>query len=137
VIRKLHRPEKKEFARKLRREQTDSESKLWHALRSKGLMGYKFRRQFTIGPYITDFCCPTRKLVIELDGGQHQDLEKEDAQRTRFLVSKGFHVLRFWDNEVLNELDGVLERIQMELTAPLTPTLSPVRGEGVLEKSNL
>jgi very-short-patch-repair endonuclease len=128
--RKLHRPEKRDIARRLRREQTDIEKKLWGMLRSRSLLGYKFRRQYSVGPFIVDFCCPAQKLVIELDGGQHTDRSEYDAQRTTFLESKGFRVLRFWNHDMLQKPQAVAEKILSELLKPLTPTLSPARGEG-------
>ena len=101
------------FARKLRREMTDAERKLWYQLRSRRFSDVKFRRQHPIEPYITDFCCLERGLVIELDGGQHNDdaTIEYDHRRTAFLNSKGFQVIRFWDFEALKETDWVMERI--------------------------
>ena len=128
---------KRNFARQLRRNQTDAEGKLWKLLRSNQLAGFKFRRQHVIGPYIADYCCLAEKLVIELDGGQHTDAVSYDGDRTRFLEEKGFKVLRFWDNEVLTNPDGAVEAVLLALT----PTLSQLKlGEGekrdaVLKKS--
>ena len=101
----------KERARRLRREQTEAEKKLWARLRTRQLGGFKFRRQFVIGPFITDFCCFEQRLVVELDGGQHADHYDADRRRSDFLLSRGYRVLRFWDNEVMENLDAVLERI--------------------------
>ena len=84
-------------AKSLRQNQTDAEVLLWHYLRNKQLDGYKFRRQQPIGPYIIDFACLPEKLLIELDGGQHAEREGYDEQRDRFLQSKGYRVLRFWN----------------------------------------
>ena len=98
-------------ARRLRGMQTDAERKLWARLRDRQLAALKFRRQHPIGPFIVDFCCVERGLAIELDGGQHATKTEPDAKRTFFLRRHGFQVLRFWDNEVLNNIDGVLEQI--------------------------
>jgi len=95
-------------ARQLRRDQTLAETKLWLALRSHQLENIHFRRQHPIGNYIVDFCAPQAKLIIELDGGQHLEQQEYDAERTEFLESKGYRVLRFWNRDVLNNLDGVM-----------------------------
>ena len=88
-----------DHAREMRREQTDAERNLWKHLRAGRFDGLKFRRQYPIPPYIADFCCVEKKLVIELDGSQHS--VEVDATRTACLEAHGFHVLRFWDNDVL------------------------------------
>jgi very-short-patch-repair endonuclease len=102
------------FARNLRQAQTDAEKKLWYFLQNKNLDGMKFRRQQPIGEYIVDFVCFEKKLIIELDGSQHNDTRVEimDNVRTFWLENEGFSVIRFWDNEVLKNIDGVLLRIQ-------------------------
>ena len=100
-------------ARELRKNMTDAERLLWSKLRRKQL-GVKFRRQVPIGNYIVDFLCPAKKLIIELDGSQHIDSEY-DRKRDKFLESKGYTILRFWDNEVLKETEAVLQRILYEL----------------------
>ena len=102
-----------ERARRLRRESTEAEKRLWNKLRARQLLGAKFRRQAPIGPYIVDFVCFERKLVIEIDGGQHAEHDQRayDEERTKWLKSQGFRVLRFWNNEVLGNLEGVLTRI--------------------------
>jgi len=97
-------------AGELRRELTSAEHKLWMQLRNDQL-SVNFRRQHAIGSYITDFCCIKKKLIIELDGGQHLEQEAYDNERTTFLSSKGYRVLRFWNNDVLNDLDGVMRVI--------------------------
>jgi very-short-patch-repair endonuclease len=99
------------YARRLRRSQTDAERKLWSRLRDRRLNGARFRRQHPIGPYIADFCCTEAKLVVELDGGQHAVRKRSDAERTAFLAGQGYRVLRFWDNEALTNMEGVLLRI--------------------------
>jgi len=102
-------------ARRLRRDSTDAERALWSVLRNRQLGGYKFRRQTPIGGHIVDFVCMERRLVVEVDGGQHQERWRKDRQRTALLESKGFRVLRFWNNEVLTGLESVADAILMEL----------------------
>ncbi len=102
-------------ARGLRKQSTEAEKLLWNHLRRHQLAGFQFRRQEPIGKYITDFVCYQRRLIIELDGGQHQDQADYDAEHTRWLVSRGFDVIRFWNEEVLGNIDGVLDKIEMEL----------------------
>ena len=97
-------------ARVLRNEPTDCERKLWQFLRMRQLSGFRFRRQVPIGRYIADFACIEAKLVVEVDGGQHQGSE-HDLRRDAELVRQGFRVLRFWDNQVLQETEAVLEEI--------------------------
>ena len=94
------------IARKLRRNQTDVEKVLWYKLRNRQLKGIKFHRQYQIGPYIVDFVCLEHFLIIELDGGQHAE-NRKDLSRTKFLEQKGFEVLRFWNHEVLENIEGV------------------------------
>ncbi len=96
-------------ARQLRREMTDAERKLWEALRDRRLLGWKFRRQVEIKPYYVDFLCIAARLIIEVDGGQHSEVR--DAVRTAFLTEKGLRIIRYWNNEVLGNLDGVLVNI--------------------------
>lgn len=114
---------------------TDAERLLWYELKGRRFCGFKFRRQRPIGPYIVDFCCMERALVIELDGGQHNEPESiaYDQERTRFLEREHFRVVRFWDNEVFVNTEGVFERIFQLLTDPsliCLPASSPLRGEG-------
>jgi very-short-patch-repair endonuclease len=90
----------------MRREPTDAEAKLWRELRDRRLDGIKFRKQFLIGNYIADFVCLEAKLIIELDGGQHSE-SRYDAARDAALTSMGFRVLRFWNDEVMKEMDAV------------------------------
>jgi very-short-patch-repair endonuclease len=100
-------------ARDLRTNMTEAERKLWSALKSRQLGSYKFSRQIIVGPYIADFICLSQKLIIELDGGQH-GLDEGiiyDAARTAFLEREGYHVMRFWNNDVLTNIEGVLEMI--------------------------
>ncbi|HNB26135.1 MAG TPA: DUF559 domain-containing protein [Alphaproteobacteria bacterium] len=103
-------------ARQLRATQTDVERLLWLRLRDRRLNGAKFRRQVPLGPYIVDFVCMDSRLVIELDGSQHADQTSYDAARTDFLKSQGYRVLRFWNNELLENEQGVLTTIVNELT---------------------
>jgi very-short-patch-repair endonuclease len=103
------------MARAQRRRSTDAERKLWFALRDRRLEGHKFCRQFPIDHYIVDFVCRYPRLVIEIDGGQHSWRQEEDAQRTAWLESKRYVVLRFWNNDVLGNLDGVLQVIVEKL----------------------
>ena len=107
-------------ARALRQQSTDAERLLWHHLRSQQLAGHKFRRQHPIGPYFADFACVPAHLIVELDGGQHAhgDGLTHDQQRTQFLQLHGWRVLRFWNNQVLNETDAVLQVIAQALADP-------------------
>ncbi|MBU1189630.1 MAG: endonuclease domain-containing protein [Gammaproteobacteria bacterium] len=102
-------------ARRLRTQMTDAEQRLWRHLRARQMLGYKFRRQHPIGPFVADFACLQAGLVIEVDGGQHGELETEDARRTRYLNRQGFRVLRFWNHEVLQHTDACLEMILQAL----------------------
>ena len=119
----------KTFARKLRKSETDAERKIWQQLRSKSLNGAKFRRQHPVGPYIVDFICINEKLVIELDGGQHQQQQDYDAKRTAFLEQSGYRVLRFWDDDVLLKRDSVMQVIFETLGSP-SPQPSPRKTTG-------
>ena len=105
-------------ARRLRSESTDEERRLWAQLRAKRFAGFKFRRQHSIGPYFADFCCTKERLVIELDGGQHleEEQERKDASQRAYLAEQGYRVIRFWNNRVNSELEGVLEAIHAALT---------------------
>nr|WP_298126032.1 DUF559 domain-containing protein [uncultured Pseudoxanthomonas sp.] len=122
--------QKRNRARELRRDMTLAERKLWSILCRRQLEGFRFRRQVPIGPYIADFACLEGALVVEVDGGQHMDAET-DCARDAFLRGKGFHVLRFWNNEILANLEGVRVLILRRLsdTRPY-PGLPPHAGEG-------
>ncbi len=98
-------------ARQLRKTQTDAERRLWQLLRNRSVAGCKFRRQHPVGPYICDFVCIDRQLVIEVDGGQHATQLEKDEIRTHYLESKGYAVMRVWNHEVLTETEAVLEKI--------------------------
>jgi very-short-patch-repair endonuclease len=114
-------------ARDLRRDMTDAERRIWKHVRNRQLENCKFYRQFPVPPYYADFLCRDRKLIVEIDGGQHNENTKDDI-RTKFLESKGYKVIRFWNNDVLKNTEGVLTEIALVLSA-LTPTLS-LKGEG-------
>ena len=101
------------IARKLRRDVTDAERRLWSRLRSRPL-GAQFTRQFPIGQYVADFGCRRLKLVVELDGGQHAE-SATDEQRARVIEAHGYQVIRFWNNDVLQNTEGVLQRIIEEM----------------------
>jgi very-short-patch-repair endonuclease len=103
-------------ARRLRRDMTDAERRLWYALRDRRFAGWKFRRQASIGPYVVDFLCHAAKLIVEVDGGQHS--EETDARRTGFLEAQGYRVVRFWNNDVLQNTDGVLQALEVALRHP-------------------
>jgi very-short-patch-repair endonuclease len=116
------------LARRLRVNQTNAETVLWNRIRNRQIDGHKFVRQQPISGYICDFVCREKLLVIEVDGGQHNE-SAADAIRDRRLDEEGYRVIRFWNNDVLGNIEGVLLTIQSELrgSRPLTPTLSPRR----------
>ncbi len=127
-------------AKSLRSNQTDAEQKLWYHLRGHRFLGLKFKRQKPMGNYIVDFVCVERKLIIELDGSQHADQHEYDATRDAWLRGEGYTVLRFWNNEVLGELEGVVEKIRLALSPDPSPAsgrgeqgnpLSPLAGRGL------
>ena len=103
------------IARKLRRDRTEVEDKLWQRIRNRQIEGEKFVFQFPIGPHVADFACRTAGLVVELDGGQHSEMVEADAARTATIESFGYRVIRFWNNDVNGNLEGVLEAIRREL----------------------
>lgn len=102
------------IARRLRRDQTEAEKRLWSHLRNRQCEDAKFVRQYPIDRHIADFACRSLRLVIELDGGHHAESET-DAERTRILEAHGYRVIRFWNNEVLTNTDGVLQVIAQEI----------------------
>jgi len=119
-----------ERARSLRRALTTAESTLWTRIRARQLGGFKFARQEPIDHYYVDFVCRERRLIVELDGGQHAE-SLEDRQRDSRLRALGYRVIRIWNNDVIENLDGVLQRLLSELEkSPLTPALSPQAGRG-------
>jgi very-short-patch-repair endonuclease len=117
-------------ARTLRQKMTDAESRLWHHLRDRSLLGFKFVRQYPIAPYYADFACREAMLVVEADGGQHAD--GADLRRDAAIGDAGYKILRFWNNDILGNTDGVLEIIHQALASRVP---SPLRGEGQGEGS--
>ncbi len=106
------------FARQLRCRPTDAEGLLWWRLRRRQMAGHYFRRQCPIGPYVVDFVCKRSMLVVEVDGSQHGMRCAYDAQRTAFLVARGYDVVRFWNRDIFTNLDGVIEDVFAALQAP-------------------
>jgi very-short-patch-repair endonuclease len=103
------------LSRNLRKNQTDAENLIWRHLRRNILEGSRFRRQQPIGRYIVDFVCLEKRLILEIDGGQH-DIEREkDEERSNWLITEGYNILRFWNNDVLTNLEGVLETIRLNI----------------------
>jgi very-short-patch-repair endonuclease len=123
-------------AKTLRRNLTDAEQKLWYHLRAHRFMGRKFKRQKPMGRYVVDFVCLEEKLIIELDGGQHAENIEYDQERDSWLRNQGYMVLRFWNNELMNETESVLEQIRIVLdheaisSETLSPSPSPTSGRG-------
>ena len=111
-------------ARRLRRDATDAERRLWSALRDRRLAGYRFRRQHPIGDYIVDFACTKYWLIVAADGGQHAD-NADDDRRTETLQNEGWRVLRFWNNDILLNAEGVIQTILLNLSRQETLTRSP------------
>jgi very-short-patch-repair endonuclease len=131
-------PDQRDFARRLRNQMTEAEKSLWHFLRAQRLDGHKFRRQAAIGAYVVDFVCFAENLIVELDGAQHgePDAAEYDAQRTAWLLARGYRVMRFWNHKLDEEIQSVVEQIRRalageELNAPQSPLPNPPRqGEG-------
>jgi len=120
----------RERARDLRRNMTDAENRMWYYLRNRRLGGYKFVREHIIGHYIADFVCREKKLVIEVDGGQHMDAVEYDRLRTNDLEDCGYRVLRVWNDEVFKNIHGVMDSIlnllnSSPIQTPSSPTLLP------------
>lgn len=115
-------PSKKNLRRTLRKTQTEAERKLWNIVRGKKF-GFRFFRQYSIGPYILDLFCPARRFAVEIDGGQHSERINQayDKERADFLADRNIEVIRFWNNEVLEHAEGVIEEIQKHLTPPSLP----------------
>jgi adenine-specific DNA-methyltransferase len=118
-------------ARALRKRPTEAESKLWAGLRELGPAGYKFRRQSPVGRYVCDFVCFSRKLIVEVDGSQHAENTVGDQQRTKWLESRGFRVLRFWNGEVLRDAQTVLDVIFSVLQESDDPLPPPAWLDGI------
>ncbi len=117
-------------AKRLRRVQTEAERKLWSLLRSRRLYGVKFRRQYPVGRYIADFCCPEGKLIVEIDGGGHHKTYPQDRARDKSLMRRGYRVLRFWNSDVMKHTDRVMRRIALALRTPSPRPSPPTRGRG-------
>jgi len=122
-------------AKALRNRSTDVERLLWRYLRAKQMEGLKFRRQQSIGRYIVDFACLEKKIIIEVDGGQHAVERRKDTERDEWFTSQGFKVLRFWNNEVLTNTQGVLEKIRISCLSH--PPLNPLPSREGKEKDRL
>ena len=103
------------YARALRHNQTDAERKFWEQVRNRRLAGLKFNRQHPIGTYIADFVCIEKRLIVELDGAHHTKQESYDSEREAFLASKGYRVVRFWNADVLTNMEGVIRTLLREL----------------------
>ena len=112
----------------MRSNPTEAENRLWQILRAKRLAGYKFKRQLPIDYYVVDFACLRHRLIIEADGGQHSESEG-DARRDAYLRAQGFRVMRFWNNDIFENEEGVLTLILEALESPL-PNPSPAEGRG-------
>ena len=112
----INMPTQKENARYLRKNMTSQERKVWDVIRNRQFYGYRFLRQYVIGVYIVDFICREKKLIIEIDGGQHNEPKnlEYDKQRSLYLESKGYRTIRFWNNEIDNNLTGVYQQLQKE-----------------------
>ena len=119
-------------ARQLRKDSTDAERRMWALLRNRQFADRKFRRQVPIGPYVVDFVCLEKRLIVELDGGHHMTRGDYDAERTKWLMGQGFRIIRFWNNQVLNEAVSVLDALLLELEMEPSPSSQPsaLAGEG-------
>ncbi len=127
----------KERARDLRQNMTNAENRMWYYLRNRRLGGYKFVREHVIGHYIVDFVCREKKLIIEVDGGQHMEAVEYDDRRTRFLEKRGYQVLRVWNHDVFRNAQGIMEKIlylleNEPLPGALIPSPSPTSGRRAL-----
>ena len=122
-------------AKTMRSAPTDAEHRLWQILRAHRFVGFKFRREVPIEHYIADFVCFNTRLIVEVDGGQHADNDR-DAKRDAFLASQGFRILRIWNNDLFTNENGVAELIHSALHAPPLPNPSPARGEGLAGDTN-
>ena len=126
------KPSAKTHARQLRTTMTEAERHLWRALRLRQFDGYKFRRQHALGDYVVDFVCIEAKLIVEVDGGQHSERLDYDALRTEWLCQRGYRVVRFWNHEVIRDIEAVKaaiwEALHGESQPPSRP--SPCQGEG-------
>jgi very-short-patch-repair endonuclease len=126
-----------QLARALRQRMTDAERLLWRHLRNRELGGWKFRRQYPVGPFIVDFICVEKNVVIEVDGGQHAENEEQDIQRSAYLNKMGYQVVRFWNNQVLQETEAVLTAIFAILANGKQNSPSPQPSPPSGERGNL
>jgi very-short-patch-repair endonuclease len=111
VMHKRTTPKIFAHAKELHRNMSPAEAKLWKHLRAHRMDGVHFRNQHAVGNYIVDFCSPRKKLIIELDGAQHLEQQEYDEERTQYLEARGYRVLRFWNNDVMNNMEAVLQAI--------------------------
>jgi len=123
-------------SRELRKNMTSQERKLWSIIRNRQFFGYRFRRQFPIGQYIVDFICREKKIIIEIDGGQHNEIKniQYDNKRTEYLISEGYKVIRFWNNDVDKNIYGVYEKLKevFEIGKNITPPQPSPSREGMI-----
>ena len=110
------------LARRLRKDMTDAEKRIWYLLRRHQLQGKNFRRQVPIGSYVADFACLSARLIVELDGGQHTERAAQDDKRSAWLKAQGYRVLRFWNNDVLKNTEAVIEQIVAALGSDDRPS---------------
>jgi very-short-patch-repair endonuclease len=113
--------EKPDLSRQMRRQSTDAETIFWNAVRNRKVRGAKFRRQWPLGRFFADFCCVEQRLIVEIDGGQHAD-SQADQIRTEALQELGYRIVRFWNNDVLENIDGVIERLSTLLEENPSPS---------------
>ena len=126
---------RRQFAKSMRSGMTDAEQQLWMHLRAHRFQGYKFKRQQPLGPYIVDFACFGARLIVETDGGQHLE-NPRDVKRDEWFKANGYRVLRFWNNQVLQETESVLETILHAVQEAPLPYPSPARGEGLKQRTH-
>lgn len=119
-----------DHAKTLRTRQTDAEQRLWYHLRAHRFMNLKFKRQKPMGRYIVDFICHESWLIVEVDGGQHQENAAYDRERDFWLQEQGYTILRFWNHEVMQQIEEVLEAIRQAVQPTLSPGPSPASGRG-------
>jgi len=124
-----------EKSRDLRKNMTPQERKLWYIIKNRQFFGYRFRRQFPLGQYIVDFICRAKKIIIEIDGGQHNEIKniQYDNKRTEYLISEGYKVIRFWNNDIDKNMGGVYNKLKevFEIGENITPPQPSPSREGV------
>ena len=122
-------PAARDLARRLRKEMTEAEKRLWYRIRKRQLSEHQFRKQVELKSYVVDFCCLKERLVIELDGGHHGETEnvERDRERQSWLELEGYRVIRFWNSELASDLDAVLERIYVELYGSREAEVRPLK----------